>query len=89
MVSEHEIRSYQDAQGRLWQSRSVVLGSIIAAALFVTALAGSTMKAQPRVDLADQSGISEISASQRDSNTTLELMSRAKDLPRESWEPAI
>ena len=91
MVTEHELRSYQGAEGRLWQSRNLVLGSMLAAALLVTALVGSTMEVpKPRVDLADQSGISEISASHRDSDTAFGLMSRAsKNLPVESWEPAF
>ena len=90
MVSEHELRSYQGAEGRLWQSRNFVLGSMVAAALLLTALVGSTMEPQkPRADLADQSGISEISTSQKGSDTPFELMSRAsKNLAVESWEPA-
>jgi hypothetical protein len=47
MVSKHELRSYQDADG--WESRNLVLGSILAAALLVMAAAGSTMASKPYV----------------------------------------
>jgi hypothetical protein len=90
-VSKHEICSYQDAEGRLWQNRNVVLGSITAAAILVTALVGSTMEApKPSVELANEFATSEISASARGSDTAFALMSTAsKNLPTESWEPAF
>jgi hypothetical protein len=47
MVSKHELRSYQDADG--WASRNLVLGSILAAALLMMAVAGSTMAPKPYV----------------------------------------
>ena len=50
MVSKHEqLRSYQDEDGRRWVSRNLVLGSILAAALLMMAVTGSTMAPKPYV----------------------------------------
>ena len=85
MVSKHELRSYQDADG--WESRNLALGSILAAALLVMAVAGSTMASKPYVG---KGGVDISAASPRDSDTPFALMSRAPaNLPVESWEPAF
>jgi hypothetical protein len=86
MVSKNELRSYQDMSVERWASRNFVLGSIIAGALLIMAVAGSTMGLQPHADPAGHSGISELSASQKRSNTAFYLMSTASEkLPIESW----
>ena len=86
MVSKNELRGYQDMSVERWASRNFVLCSIIAGALLVMAAAGSTTALQPHADPTDHSGISELSASQKRSNTAFDLMSTASDkLPIESW----
>ena len=86
MVGKHELRSYQDADGRRWESRNLVLGSILAASVLTMAVAGLTLT--PKL-LVGNGGV-DISASQRHSDTSFALMSRAsRNLPVESWEPAF
>jgi hypothetical protein len=87
MVSKHELRSYQDADGRRWESRNLVLGSILAAAVLIMAVAaGLTLK--PKL-LVGNGGV-DISASQKHSAASFALMSRAsRNLPVESWDPAF
>ena len=86
MVSKHELRSYQGEDGRRWESRNLFLGSILAAAVLMMAVAGLTLTAKPYVG----NGGVDISASQRHSDTSFALMSRAsRNLPVESWEPAF
>jgi hypothetical protein len=90
MVSKYELRCYQDMSAVGWAHRNFVLGSILAGAILVMAVVGSTMALKPPVDDTDQSGISELTASQKRSNTVFELMSTASHtLPVESWEPAF
>jgi hypothetical protein len=86
MVGKDELRSYQDVGHERWASRNLVLGSILAGALLVMAVAGSTMALKPHVDLTDNSGISEISASEKPVPgglsaflSAFELMSKASD----------
>ena len=84
MVSKHELRSYQDADG--WASRNLVLGSILAAAVLMMAVAGLTLAPKLLVG----NGAVDISASRRHSDTSIPLESRAsRSLPVESWEPAF
>jgi hypothetical protein len=90
MVGKDELRSYQDVGHERWASRNLVLGSILAGALLVMAVAGSTMSLKPHVDLMDNSGISEVSASEKrfdpGSPSAFELMSKASDqLPVQPW----
>ena len=87
MISKRELRRYRDAEEmRCWASRNFVLGSIVAAAVLFTAVAGSSMVPKPH---AGDGGV-DISASQRHADTPFALMSRAPaNLPFESWEPAF
>ena len=86
MVSKHELRSYQNADLRRWESRNLILGSILVAALLVMAVAGLTLTAKPYVG----NGGLDISASRRHSDTPFALMRRtSRNLPVESWEPAF
>ena len=100
MVSKEELGSYlhMSAEGRQkhegWASRNIVLGSMLAGALLVTAAIGSTMEWKPHVDLTDNSAISELSTSAKPvpgGLSAFELMSRASDqLPvRPDEEQAI
>jgi hypothetical protein len=87
MARERELRKYQgpeEARRRL--SHNLVVGWMLALALFMMAVAGSTLMAKPYVD----NGGVDISASQRHFDTPFALMYRApKNLPVESWGPAF
>jgi hypothetical protein len=87
MISQRELRRYQDAEEmRCWASRNFVLGSIVAAAVLFMAVAGSTMVPKPH----EGAGGVDISASQMHPGTPFALMSTAHaNLPFESWEPAF
>jgi hypothetical protein len=87
MVSKNELRGYQDMSVERWTSRNFVLCSIIAAAVVLMAVVGSTMAPKPYLG----NGGVDISASQGGHpDTPFALMSRASaNLPVESWEPAF
>jgi hypothetical protein len=84
MVGKHEHRSYQDDDDRRWESRNLVLGS--AAAVLMLAVAAFMLTPKPSV----ANGGVDISASRKHFDTPFALMYRApRNLPVESWEPAV
>jgi hypothetical protein len=84
MVSEREHRSYKEEDDRRWAGRNLVLGS--AAAVFMMAVAAFMLMPKPSVA---NSGV-DIGASRKHFDTPFALMYRApRNLPVESWEPAV
>jgi len=84
MVSKHELPSYQDKDDRRWAGRNLVLGS--AAAVFMIAVAAFMLTPKPSV----ANGGVDVGASRKHFDSPFALMYRApRNLPVESWEPAV
>jgi len=84
MVSKHELPSYQDKDDRRWAGRNLVLGS--AAAVFMMAVAAFMLTPKPSV----ANGGVDVGASRKHFDSPFALMYRApRNLPVESWEPAV
>ena len=84
MVDKHEHRCCQDDDDRRWASRNLVLAS--AAAAFMMAVAAFMLTPKPSV----AHGGVDIGASRKHFDTPFALMYRApRNLPVESWEPAV